>query len=161
MITAYYSTVLDQPIDRVWSMIRDFNNYPAYIDGVTASIIEDNKSGDEVGAVRRFRYGETWIRQRLGAHSDAERSLTYVGLDPFGLPSEMLSPVRYQGTIHLIEIVEGARTFIEWSVKAGATPEEAERWRNLLVSLIAEWTASLRRALDRLAAAPSAGGGAS
>ena len=32
MTTAYYSTVLDHHVDTVWSLIRDFNNYPAYID---------------------------------------------------------------------------------------------------------------------------------
>jgi len=42
--------VLDHPLDTVWSLIRDFNNYPAYIEGVTESLIEDDKRGDEVGA---------------------------------------------------------------------------------------------------------------
>ncbi|WP_247333451.1 hypothetical protein [Bradyrhizobium sp. 147] len=44
MTQAYYSTVLDQPLDEVWSLIRDFNNYPAYID--------DNRRGR---ASRRWR----------------------------------------------------------------------------------------------------------
>ena len=74
MITAYHSTVLDHPVDRVWSLIRDFNNYAAYMDGVSASVIEDNKRGDEVGAVRRFKYGDNWIRQRLSEHSDTQRT---------------------------------------------------------------------------------------
>jgi hypothetical protein len=63
-------------VETVWSLIRDFSNYPAYIDGVTESFIEDDKRGDEVGAVRRFLYGENWTRQRLGDHSDPQRSLT-------------------------------------------------------------------------------------
>src|SRR5581483_4203003 len=54
MTTAYYSTVLDHPLETVWSLIRDFNNYPAYIEGVSESMIEDDKRGDEVGAIRRF-----------------------------------------------------------------------------------------------------------
>jgi O-6-methylguanine DNA methyltransferase len=56
--------------------LRDFSNYPAYIDGVTESFIEDDKRGDEVGAARRFLYGGNWTRQRLGDHSDSQRSLT-------------------------------------------------------------------------------------
>ena len=79
MITAFYSSVLDYPVDRVWSLVRDFNNYPRYIDGVIESIIEDDKRGDEVGAVRRFNYQGNWIRQRLVRHSDDERLLTYRG----------------------------------------------------------------------------------
>jgi hypothetical protein len=30
MITIYYSSVLDHPVETVWSLIGDFNNYPAY-----------------------------------------------------------------------------------------------------------------------------------
>ena len=47
MTTAYYSTVLNHPLETVWTLIRDFNNYPAYIDGVSESVIEDDKGGDE------------------------------------------------------------------------------------------------------------------
>ena len=75
MITAFYSTVLDHPIDRVWSLVRDFNNYPRYIDGVSESMIEDEKRGDEVGAVRRFCYLGNWIRQRLVRKQIPESSI--------------------------------------------------------------------------------------
>jgi len=76
MTTAYYSTVLDHPLETVWSLIRDFNNYPAYIEGVSASAIEDEKRGDEVGAVRRFCYLGNSVRQRLAVHSDDAHLLT-------------------------------------------------------------------------------------
>ena len=46
LTTAYYSTFLNLPVETVWSLIRDFNNYPAYIDGVTESVIEDGNRGD-------------------------------------------------------------------------------------------------------------------
>lgn len=151
--TAYYSTVLDYPVEAVWSLIRDFNNYAVYIDGVTESVIEDGKRGDEVGAVRRFRYHDNWIRQRLAAHSDRRRSLTYVGVDPFAYPAEpsheSAAPVRYEGLMHLLPIVDGTRTFIEWSVAFDAAPRDVETWRSLLLALIPEWTDSLRRTLGR------------
>lgn len=79
MTKAYYSAILDYPLATVWSLIRDFNNYPAYIDGVTESVIEDDKGGDQVGAIRRFCYLSNWIRQRPGrpfrcaAHPDLRR----------------------------------------------------------------------------------------
>lgn len=153
MTTAYYSTVLDHPVETVWSLIRDFNNYPVYIDGVTESAIEDDRRGDEVGAVRRFRYGGNWIRQRLGAHSDDQHCLTYVGIDPFEVPagavSETPTSARYQGTMHLLPVTDGARTFIEWSVTLDPVSGRAEPWRNLLLTLIPEWTDSLRRTLNR------------
>ena len=52
MTTAYYSAVLDHPLETVWTLIRDFNNYPAYIEGVSESMIEDDKA-----ATRSVRSG--------------------------------------------------------------------------------------------------------
>jgi hypothetical protein len=156
MTTAYYSAVLEQPLETVWSLIRDFNNYPAYIEGVSESVIEDDRRGDEVGAVRRFCYLGNWVRQRLVGHSDQAHSLTYAGIEPLPFPSadgaEAVSPVHYEGTMHLIRIVEGNRTLIEWSVALDAAPQDAERWRTLFQSWIPEWTHSLARALVRRAA---------
>ena len=153
MTTAYYSAVLDQPLETVWAMIRDFNNYPVYIDGVTESIIEDNKRGDEVGAVRRFNYAGNWIRQRLGAHSDERHSLTYVGIDPFVFPENLVAqtppPASYEGTMRLLRITQGERTFIEWSVALNTAPSDGDAWRNLLLELIPDWTNSLDRTLER------------
>ena len=153
MTTAHYSTVLDYPLNTVWSLIRDFNNYPAYIEGVSESVIEDDKRGDEVDAVRRFCYLGNWVRQRLAAHSDAQHSLTYAGIEPLPFPSgdtpQVVSPTRYQGTMHLIPITEGNRTFIEWSVALDTAPQDAERWQQVFQSWIPDWTHSLARALAR------------
>jgi Polyketide cyclase / dehydrase and lipid transport len=111
MTTAYYSTVLNHPLETVWALIRDFNNYPAYIDGVSESEIEDNKDGDEVGAIRRFCYLGNWISQRLVGHSDEAHSLTYAGIDPLPFPTGLVpdapAPTRYEGTMHLLPVVEG------------------------------------------------------
>ena len=149
MTTAYYSTVLDYSLPTVWALIRDFNNYPAYIDGVSESVIEDDKGGDEIGAVRRFCYLGNWIRQRLAGHSDEAHSLTYAGIGPM---PEAPAPTRYQGTMHLLPVVEGNRTFIEWAVTLDTEPEDAERWQTLFQSWIPDWTHSLERALSRLRA---------
>jgi hypothetical protein len=122
---------------------------------VTESVIEDDKGGDEVGAIRRFCYLGNWIRQRLAGHSDAEHSLTYAGIDPLPFPSGLLpetpEPTRYEGTMHLLGVVEGNRTFIEWAVTLDTAPEDADRWRTLFQSWIPDWTQSLERALGRRA----------
>jgi hypothetical protein len=153
MTQAYYSAVLDCPLDDVWSLIRDFNNYPAYIDGVSESVIEDDKRGDEVGAIRRFCYLGNWIRQRLVDHSDRQHTLTYAGLEALPYPQDdgdrPPAPTRYQGTMHLRPIVEGDRTLIEWSVALETEPADAERWQALFASWIPDWTDSLARTLAR------------
>jgi len=154
MTTAYYSTVLDHPLGTVWSLIRDFNNYPAYIEGVSKSMIEDDRRGDEIGAIRRFCYRGNWVRQRLAAHSDDAHLLTYAGIEPLPFPAALAedhSPVRYEGTMHLREVVEGNRTFIEWSVALDTASQDAARWQKLFQSWIPDWTHSLARALARSA----------
>lgn len=148
---AYYSSVLDQSADRAWDLVRDLNNYPLYIEGVTESSIEDDKRGDEVGAVRRFLYGETWIRQRLTAHSDPNRSFTYVGMDRFDFPAKegaaALAPIDYQGTLRLTPIVNDDRAFVEWFVEFAGQPDQARQWTDLLSGLIVQWVESLQRTL--------------
>ena len=154
MITAFYSSVLDHPLDRVWALVRDFNNYPRYIDGVSESVIEDDKRGDEVGAVRRFNYQGNWIRQRLRApfrraalaHLCRHRS---VGVPARRSQPQAPSPTRYEGTIQLHRIVDGDRTFIEWPVILDTAPGEEEPWHELFMAWIPEWTDSLRRTLAR------------
>jgi ribosome-associated toxin RatA of RatAB toxin-antitoxin module len=84
MNRVYYSTVIDQPADRVWSVIRDFNSYPVWVEGINESHIEDNKAGDAVGAIRNFSSGDTRIRQRLLAHSDLDRSYTFESCGALG-----------------------------------------------------------------------------
>ncbi len=51
--------------------------------------------------------------------------------------------------MHLLDIVEAQRTFIEWSVKLEAFPQDADSWRALFESWIPEWTNSLKKALAR------------
>lgn len=149
--TAYYSSVLDQPADEVWALVRDFNNYPQYIEGVTESVIEDEKRGDEVGAVRRFLYGGTWIRQRLTAHSDDDRSFTYGGMEVSHFPVKQghadLAPIDYQGTLRIMPIIDGDRTFVEWFVKFDGQPDQARQWTDFLSGLIVQWVESLQRTL--------------
>jgi hypothetical protein len=49
----------------------------------------------------------------------------------------------------LREIVEGNRTFIEWSVALDTPPQDAERWHQIFQSWIPDWTHSLEGALAR------------
>jgi hypothetical protein len=52
----------------------------------------------------------------------------------------------------LRDIVDGSRTFIEWSVALDPAPKDADRWKALFQFWISDWTRSVDRALGRLAA---------
>ena len=51
--------------------------------------------------------------------------------------------------MHLLPVVDGTRTFMDWSVAFDAAPGDIEAWRSLLLELIPEWTQSLRRTLAK------------
>ena len=110
MARAYYSTVFSQSADDLWSVIRDFNNYPVWVDGSGESEIEDGKSSDAVGAVRNVLYQGKRIRQILLALSDVERAQTYA------FCGEPPMPVRdYRATLRVVPVTDGSRAFVEWS----------------------------------------------
>ena len=62
---------------------------------------------------------------------------------------EAVSPTAYEGTMQLTRIVEGNRTFIEWSVALDTQPQDAERWQELFQSWIPDWIHSLQKTLAR------------
>src|SRR4249919_1856349 len=102
MSRSYYSTIFEQPADDVWSAIRNFNNYPLWVDGAGESEIEAGKSGDSVGAVRNVLYNGVRRRQKLLALSDTERSQTY------GFASEPpLHTLNFQATLRVTPVVDG------------------------------------------------------
>jgi hypothetical protein len=151
MHKAYYSAVLNSRVDHVWNLVRDFNDYPKYIEGVSESRIEDGRNGDEIGAVRRFCYGGVWIRQRLIAHSDDKRTFSYAGLDPFPFPvvgGQVPAAIEYSGTLRLAPIIDGDRTFAEWFVAFDCVPQDLAPWHELLMQLIPQWMGSLGRAAE-------------
>ena len=147
MTTATYSTVFDQPADAVWSMIRDFNNYPVWVDGAGESRIEDGKSGDAVGAVRDVHYQGNRIRQRLLGLSDAERSQTYGFAD--APPAYLPGLQDFQATIRVTPIVDGDRAFVEWSATFDAADGRRDELGDFFRSAFAKWLGSLRRTLAR------------
>jgi hypothetical protein len=142
MAKAYYSTVFDQRADDVWAALRDFGNYTLWVDGVDESGIEDGKAGDAVGAVRRVRMGETLVRQRLVAHSDAERFYSYEFCEPFRYPVR-----NFLATIRITPVIDGNRAFVEWWVIFDCADDERDHWTALFARSFAGWLESLRRRL--------------
>ena len=101
--TAYYSVVLDRSANELWNVVRDFNNYPTYVNGVTESRIEDGLPGTAVGSIRDFAIGDVHTRQRLIAHSDAEKYFSYQSLGPttIGEAGTTRTMLDYIGTLRL------------------------------------------------------------
>lgn len=139
MAKAYYSMVLDHPADAVWAHIRSFGAYAwSGVSGET--VIEDGKSGDQVGAIRRVATSGGEIRQRLLAFSDINRSYSYEFVGPASIPVS-----DYQATIRVVPVVEGDRAFVEWWATFDCRAGEVPRWRHQLQhDGFARWLSSLR-----------------
>jgi polyketide cyclase/dehydrase/lipid transport protein len=142
MAKSYYSTVFDQSADEVWGTIRDFNNYPVWVDGAGESEIEDGRSGDAVGAIRNVLYNGSRRRQKLLALSDIERTQTYAfeGAAPM--------PVwNFEATIRVTPVIDGDRAFIEWFATFDCDADSYEARVTFFRDAFAGWLDSLRRAL--------------
>ena len=106
--TVYISDVIDSPIDKVWSIMRDFNGMHFYHPGIKNSIIEGDDSSDRVGCVRRLTLGEGFVRERLLCLDDRNYVFTYEII-------EGTLPVRgYVAGVRLHRVTQGNRTFAEW-----------------------------------------------
>jgi hypothetical protein len=126
MARSYYSTVFEQSADEVWRVIRDFNNYPVWVD------------------VRNVLYPGSRRRQRLLALSDVERSQTYA------FSAEAPIPVwNFRATIRVTPVVDGERAFVEWWATFDCDVHSHDERVAFFRDAFAGWLGSLRRHLQR------------
>jgi len=106
--TVYISDVINAPIEKVWAVMRDYNDMPSYHPGIKKSEIEGDHPSDQVGCVRRLTLGEGFVREVLLCLDDRNYVFTYEII-------EGTLPVRgYVAGVRLHRVTEGNRTFAEW-----------------------------------------------
>lgn len=117
MTQVYVSSILPSSVDKVWSVIRDFNGLPNWTDFVAESRIEQDRPADQIGCVRAFRLIDGgFIREQLLALSDYDYSFSYSILEsPMGVEN-------YIATVKLLPITDGNRTFLEWTAEFNCAP---------------------------------------
>ena len=118
MIRVTRSAVIDAPIERVWTILRDFNSHTAWHPVVAESAIENDEPSDQVGCVRNFRLKDGGgIREQLLALSDYDFQCTYSILEsPMGVDN-------YVATLKLTPVTDGGRTFAEWWAEFDCAPD--------------------------------------
>src|SRR5512145_922483 len=109
MIRVTRSAIIDAPIERVWSILRDFNSHTAWHPIVAESQIERGEPSDQVGCVRDFTLRDgNRVREQLLTLSDRDHVSTYCILDA-------TIPMRsYVATVALKRVTDGERTFWHW-----------------------------------------------
>jgi uncharacterized protein YndB with AHSA1/START domain len=127
MTNIFISSVIDAPVSKVWSRIRDFNALPEWHPAIANSTIENGEPSDRVGCIRNFNLKDGGnLRERLLALSDLDYSFTYSIL-------ESPMPVRnYTATVSLFPVTDGdppsaalhSRTYARWTAEFNCDPED-------------------------------------
>ena len=112
MVKVYVSSVIDVPVERVWSHVRDFNDLPKWVPAVADSRIEGGVAHSKVGCVRNFNLKDGGnLREQLLALSDCDHSVTYnILVSPMGVQN-------YVATLQLTPVTDGERTFAQWTAE--------------------------------------------
>jgi NADPH:quinone reductase-like Zn-dependent oxidoreductase len=125
-ITVLRSAVIDAPIDRVWTVVRDFSGHDRWHPAVDSSRMENDAGGDVVGAVRRFTLAGAELREQLLRLNDREHTLTTCILD------SPLPLFDYVATIRLKPVTDGNQTFWDWRSQFRAPDDRAGELENLV-----------------------------
>jgi Polyketide cyclase / dehydrase and lipid transport len=152
MARAYASTILDAPVEAVWSVIRDFNGLPGWHPAIARSEIEDGRDPDVVGCVRRFWLQDgSMVRERLLSINDRGYSFSYNFETP-AFPVE-----NYVARIRLMPVTDTDRTFAEWEAVFDEAPGDKGKYVEIISNAVFQggWDA-LKKAVAGRAAPPGA-----
>jgi len=143
MPSVYVATVIDAPLERVWSTIRDFNALPQWHPFIESSRIEDGLHASAIGCIRNFQLKDNGgtIREQLLALSDVDHSCTYSIV-------EAPLPLRnYRATLRLFRISTTNQTFGQWQAAFDVPLAEQEAAVRLVSSVFEEGLKNLSQVL--------------
>ena len=127
------SRVLSHAPDVVWRKIRDFNGLPSWHPMIARSMIEDGKSGDQVGAVRSFyTHDGGYIREQLLALDDRHFLTAYSILESGMGVSDYVAEIR----LHPITLEN--TTLATWSAQFDCADDKAEELRQFIGQTVFE-----------------------
>ena len=116
------STIIDAPVDALWSVLRDFNGHEHWHPIVARSVIERSQPSDRISCIRRFTLQDgSELREQLLTLSDLEMTFTYCLLDT---PIPLFN---YVAHVRLLPVTDGNRSFWHWEGRFTTPPgREAE-----------------------------------
>ena len=128
MVNIQRSTIIDAPIETVWTQIRDFNNHALWHPAVATSTIDDHHAADKIGAVRNFRLqsGER-LREQLLYLSDKDHTFSYTIVE-----SEEIPLFDYIAHVKLKPVTDGQRTFWSWRSRFNTPPGQEQQLAELV-----------------------------
>ena len=138
------STVIQAPIARVWSIMRDFTSTPKWFPACTSCTIEGGGPAAEIGAIKLVGIpGSDTVREQLVALSDAAHTITYrilAGTRTGGSQSAFGA----LASVELREITDSGQTFVHWSHEFDLVEGKLDELRDFYLSLYPIFFAGLR-----------------
>ena len=127
MAKAYASAIIPAPIDKVWSLVRDFNGLPGWHPAIKTSEIEDGRSADSVGCIRSFHLQDgAHVREQLRSLDDVNHHLTYSFVKP-------AFPVKnYLAFVRLTAVTATGQTFAEWGADFDEAPGDEGKFVEII-----------------------------
>jgi len=145
--SAFRSTVIDAPLERVWALVGDFGGLAGWVPFVRHCEIEGGASSTEPGAVRRLEQeNDVRVRERLVLLSKADHCYMY------SLVDGNVPILRYDAEVRLFPVTDGNRTYWRWSGEFELDPNDEAEMLNLIERCV---TTAMDAAKARLGPKPA------
>jgi hypothetical protein len=117
MVKVFISSVIPAPADKVWAVVRDFNDMPSWHPLISRSTIEGGRPSDSIGCIRALVLTDgVRVREQLLSLSDFDYSFSYAILE------SGLDVNNYVAGLKLTPVTDGNHTFAEWTAEFETTP---------------------------------------
>ncbi len=117
MVKVFISSVIPAAADKVWAVVRDFNDMPNWHPLISRSTIEGGRPSDSIGCIRTLTLTDgVQVREQLLSLSDFDYSFSYAILE------SGLDVNNYVAGLKLTPVTDGNHTFAEWTAEFETTP---------------------------------------
>jgi len=140
MASCYQSRVLNAPIQKVWNIIKDFQNLNWAPNVITSCETVGEIKGNIIGAQRILNGA---FEETLQSIDEKKFSFTY-SIDEAVSPVSSKEVDNYLGKVSLISITQTDETFIQWESTWESKTKEAEEFcHTIYVAIMADLNKSL------------------
>ena len=117
MVKVFISSVIPAAADKVWAVVRDFNDMPNWHPLISRSTIEGGRPSDSIGCIRTLTLTDgVQVREQLLSLSDFDYSFSYAILE------SGLDVNNYGAGLKLTPVTDGNHTFADWTAEFETTP---------------------------------------